>query len=111
SICGPAAWPARRTSISAQARVVVEEIPDQTVDQLKHALLCALCGNLLGRPVLRRIVDDLIPLIGGRARDKSDQRAVADIEDLVRHAGLDVDKIAGLVDHPLPQALAVALLH
>src|SRR5436309_2139213 len=58
------------------------------------------------RAMRRGVVDDLVPLVGGRAGDEGDQRLVADVVDLVRHARLDVDEVARLVEHLLPEPLA-----
>src|SRR5207248_9879522 len=42
--------------------------------------------------------NDIVPLVGGGAGDEGDYRfGVAHVEDFVRHAGFDVDEIAGFV--------------
>lgn len=61
----------------------------------------------VGGTVLRRIRNDPIPLVGRGARNERDQRLVADVEHLVRNAGLDVDEVAGLVLDRLSQAVAI----
>ena len=62
-------------------------------------------GRALGS-VLRRIVHDLIPLIGRGPGHKRNERLITDVEDFVGHAGLDVDEIAGFVDDFLRQSFA-----
>ena len=42
--------------------------------------------------------DDVVPFLGGGAGDEGDDGlGLTQIEDLVRHAGFDVDKITGFV--------------
>jgi hypothetical protein len=55
-------------------------------------------------PIVR---DNVIPFLGGRARDESDDWfRVAHVEDLMRDAGFDVNEIAGFVFQDLFQASA-----
>ncbi len=55
---------------------------------------------------------DVLPLAGVGAGDDGHHRlAVAQVEDLVRHAGGDEDEVAGLVVDALAQAVAVLVAH
>src|SRR6266571_5485976 len=46
-------------------------------------------------PIIR---NNVVPLVGGGAGDEGDHRfGIAHVEDFVRHAGFDVDEIAGFV--------------
>src|SRR3954447_5438189 len=55
---------------------------------------------------------DVLPFAGVGARDHGHHRlAVAGVEHLVRHAGLDEDEVARLVLHHLRQSVAVLVAH
>src|SRR5262249_53980507 len=60
--------------------------------------------------VVRGIIDNLIPFVGRRARHKCDEWLIANIEHLVRNARLDINEVAGFVDHRLRQAVAKGVL-
>src|SRR5438874_644092 len=53
------------------------------------------------------ISSNVVPLVGGRARDECHDRfGVAHIKDFVRHAGFDVNEIARLIFQNFPAAVA-----
>src|SRR6476659_2184296 len=63
--------------------------------------------------LLRTIVwNDVVPFVSRRAGDECDHRlGVAHVEDFMRHAGLDVDEIAGFVFDHLFQACSEFVAH
>src|SRR5436309_12626175 len=63
--------------------------------------------------MLRSVVwNDLGPLVGGTTGDKCDRRLdIAHVEHFMRHTGLDVDEIAGLVFDHLFQAWSEFVTH
>jgi len=48
--------------------------------------------------VLRGVIEDSVPFVSRGARDKHDQRRIADIEDLVRDARPNIDEIPHFVN-------------
>src|SRR5437764_768110 len=64
----------------------------------KLALSRAPCSRLLRSSSAAIVRNDVLPLVGGGAGDEGDYRfGVAHVENFVRHAGFDVDEIAGFV--------------
>ncbi len=56
-------------------------------------------------PLPAIVRNDVVPFVSRRAGDECDHRlGIAHVEDFMRHAGLDVDEIAGLVFDHLFQA-------
>src|SRR3954470_22308249 len=63
-------------------------------------------------PLVAIVRNDLVPLVSGRAGDECDHRlGIAHVEDFMRHAGLDVDEIAGLVFDCLFEAFTELVSH
>jgi hypothetical protein len=58
----------------------------------------APCSRLLRSSSAAIVRNDVIPLVGAGAGDEGDYRfGVTHVEDFMRHAGFDVDEIAGFV--------------
>src|SRR5437868_4624515 len=66
-----------------------------------------ICYAILSSALVPIVGNDVVPLGGGRTGDKGDDWfGVAHVENFVRHAGFDVNEIAGFVFQDLFQASA-----
>ena len=82
---------------------------ERRVERLQSSFRTSRCASLRFAYItcLPAIVrNDVVPFVSRRAGDECDHRlGIAHVEDFMRHAGLDVNEIAGLVFDHLFQAL------